>query len=210
MGICGTLTNTGIEKATIFRNFTISAYPEFQQPFELHTDASGKGLGAVLYQMQDNQKKVIAYANRSLSKAEKNYSAIKLEYLALKWAVTEKFSDYLTNNKFSVYTNNNPLTHILSRAKVDATGQHWASALRQYDFDIVYRAELNNVDADTMSRYPFEQVTEGDSRKIDEKTVKTICGFVQVEALIETLPTVSNNIVEATEVPGQPMAQIEQ
>ena len=90
------------------------------------------------------------------------------------------------------------------------TGQRWASALGQYDFDIVYRAGLNNVDADTMSRYPFEQVTEGDSRKIDETTVKTVCGFVQVEALIETLPTASNNIVEATEVPGQPMAQIEQ
>ena len=188
----------------------ILAYPEFQQPFELHTDASGKGLGAILYQMQDNQKKVIAYASRSLSRAEKNYSAFKLEYLALKWAVTEKFSDYLTNNKFTVYTDNNPLTHILSSAKLDATGQRWASALGQYDFDIVYRAGLNNVDADTMSRYPFELVTEGNSMKIDEKTVKTICGCIQVEALIETLPAASINIVEATEVPGQPMAQIEQ
>ena len=188
----------------------ILAYPEFQKPFELHTDASGKGLGAVLYQTQDGQKKVIAYASRSLSKAERNYSAFKLEYLALKWAVTEKFSDYLTNNQFTVYTDNNPLTHILSSARLDATGQRWASALGQYDFNIIYRAGLNNVDADAMSRYPFEKVEEEDRMKIDGKTVKTICGNIQIEALIETLPTASINIVEATESSGQPMAQTEQ
>ena len=67
----------------------ILAYPEFQKPFELNTDASGKGLGAVLYQIQNSKKKIIAYASRSLSRPEKNYSAFKLEFLALKWASTE-------------------------------------------------------------------------------------------------------------------------
>lgn len=92
---------------------------------------------------------------------------------------------------------------------MDATGQRWASALGQYDFDIVYRAGLNNIDADSMSRYPFEKVEE-DSMKIDGRTVKTICGNIQIDALVETLPGASINIVEATESPGQPMAQIEQ
>ena len=160
--------------------------------------------------MQDGQKKVIAYASRSLSKAERNYSAFKLEYLALKWAVTEKFSGYLINNQFTVYIDNNPLTYILSSVKLDVTGQRAASALGQYDFDIIYRSGLNNVDANAMSRYPFEKVEEEDRMKTDGKTVKTICGNIQIEALIETLPTASINIVEATESPGQPMAQIEQ
>ena len=133
-----------------------------------------------------------------------------LEYLALQWAVTEKFSEYLTNNQFTVCTDNNPLTHVLSSAKLDATGQRWASVLGQYDFDIIYRSGLNNVDADAMSRYPFEKVEEEDRMKLDGKTVKTICGNIQIEALIETLPTASINIVEATESPGQPVAQIEQ
>ena len=99
----------------------ILAYPDFGLPFELHTDASSKGLGAVLYQTQGNQKKVIAYASRSLTKTEKNYSAFKLEFLALKWAVTEKFADYLTLNHFIVLTDNNPLTYVLTSAKLDAT-----------------------------------------------------------------------------------------
>jgi hypothetical protein len=55
--------------------------------------ASMLGLGAVLYQEQDNQKRVIAYASRGLSKSEKNYPVHKLEFLALKWAVTEKVVD---------------------------------------------------------------------------------------------------------------------
>lgn len=140
----------------------------------------------------------------------KTYSAFKLEYLAFKWAVAEKFSDHLINTHFTVYTDNNPLTHILSSAKLDATGQCWASALGQYDFDIIYRSGLNNVDADIMSRYPFEKLEDENKMEIDAKSVKTICGYVQLETLIETLPSSSSNIVDATEIPGQPMAQIEQ
>ena len=176
-------------------------------------DASAKGLGAILYQTQNGQKQVIAYASRSLSRSEKNYSAFKLEYLALKWAVTEKFSGYPMNVKFTVYTDNNPLTHILTSAKLDATGQRWASALGQYNFDLIYRAGMNNTDADTMSRYPYEQLVEEEDRiKIDDKTVKTICSSTQlpIEALIEVLPAASINIIEATDCPGQPLAQIEQ
>ena len=70
----------------------ILAYADFKAPFVLHTDASGDGLGAVLYQVQDGQKRVTAYASRSLSKSERNYPVHKLEFLALKWAITDKIS----------------------------------------------------------------------------------------------------------------------
>ena len=86
----------------------VLGYPNFDKPFELHTDASAAGLGAILYQQQDGEKRVISYASRSLNRSEKNYPAHKLEFLALKWAVTEKYKDYLT----VVYTDNNPLTYI--------------------------------------------------------------------------------------------------
>ena len=76
----------------------ILAYPEYDAPFIVHTDASQEGLGAVLYQEQQGTIRVIAYASRTLTPAEKNYhlhSGGKLEFLALKWAVTEHFRDYL-------------------------------------------------------------------------------------------------------------------
>ena len=84
-----------------------------EKPYILHTDASQDGLGAVLYQRQGDQLRVIAYASRSLSPAEKKYRlhSGKLEFLALKLAVTEQFKDYLYYAPtFKVFTNNNPLT----------------------------------------------------------------------------------------------------
>ena len=72
---------------------------------------------------------MIAFASRSLKPSEKNYPAHKLEFLALKWAVTEKFHDYLYGTKFEAVTDNNPLTYVLTTAKLDATGQRWIAAL---------------------------------------------------------------------------------
>jgi len=189
----------------------ILAYPNFELPFELHVDASMQALGAVLYQEQEGQKRVIAYASRALSKSEKNYSAYKLEFLALKWAVTEKFSDYLALQHFVVLTDNNPLTYVLSSAKLDATGQRWASALGEYNFDLIYRAGLKNIDADSMSRYPYQKLLEkfDDLVKLEDSTVKTVCSVITIPPLIEILPVMNINIVEATEDPSQPMAQIE-
>lgn len=86
----------------------------------LHTDASGEGLGAALYQQQDGKLRVIAYARCGLSKSEKNYPTHI--YLALKWAVCEKFNDYLYGSEFVVLTDNNPLTYVLTSAKLDAAG----------------------------------------------------------------------------------------
>lgn len=133
----------------------IIAYPNFSSPFELHVDASTSGLGAILYQKQDGKNRVFTYASRA--KSEHNYSAFKLKFVALKWAVTEKFSDYLALYHISVLTDNNPLTYILTSAKLDATGQRWASALGEYSFDITYKAGLRNADADGMSRYPHKR-----------------------------------------------------
>ncbi|KAL7841512.1 hypothetical protein SRHO_G00252030 [Serrasalmus rhombeus] len=128
------------------------ANPEL--PYVLHTDASTTGLGAALYQEQDGQKCVIAYASRGLSQSEARYSAHKLEFLALKWAVVDKFQDYLYGHSFTVVTDNNPLRYILTMAKLDATSYRWLAALSTYSFDIQYRAGKQNQDADGLSRRP--------------------------------------------------------
>lgn len=78
-------------------NPPVLAYPDFDLPFVVHTDASEQGLGAVLYQRQNGRLRVIDYGSRTLSPAEKNYRfhSGKLEFFALKWAVCENFRDYL-------------------------------------------------------------------------------------------------------------------
>ena len=85
----------------------ILAYADFKAPIVLHTDASGDGLGVVLYQVHDGWKRVIAYASRSLSKSERNYPVHKLEFLTLKWAIADKFHECLYGSEFQVYTENN-------------------------------------------------------------------------------------------------------
>lgn len=133
----------------------VLAFADFSKPFIVHTDASGSGLGAVLLQEQeDGTEKVIAYASRGLRPSERNYPAHKLEFLALKWAVTDKYHDYLYCNKFTVTTDNNPLTYVLSSAKLDATGHRWVAALSAYDFNIIYKSGKLNTDCDSLSRKP--------------------------------------------------------
>ena len=119
---------------------SVLAYADYKKPFRVNTDASERGLGSVLYQKQnDDTFRVIAYASRSLSKTEKNYNAHKLEFLALKWAITERFHEYLYGGNFKVFTDNNPLTYVLTSAKLDATGQRWIANLANYNFKIFYR-----------------------------------------------------------------------
>ena len=99
---------------------------------------------------------MIAYASRGLRNSEKHYPAHKLEFLCLKWSVTEKFHDYLYGNKFEVCTDNNPLTYVLSSAKLDTTGHRWLAALSSFDFKLTYRSGRSNGDADGLSRRPQE------------------------------------------------------
>ena len=135
-------------------NPPILGYADYRLPCKLHTDASGHGLGAVLYQHQDGLDRVIAYASRSLKPAERNYPAHKLEFLALKWAITDKFHDYLYGAQFEVFTDNNTLTYILSTARLDATGHRWVAALSNYNLTLQYRSGKLNKDADALSRLP--------------------------------------------------------
>jgi len=135
------------------------------------------GLCAILYQHQDGVPRVIAYASRRVSDTEKKYPAHKLEFLALKWAITEKFHDYLYGQKFSVLTDNNPLTYVLTTAKLDATGYRWLAQISAYDFSIRYRTGKTNVDADALSRLP-----------IDNETVKAICHQDDREDVVLSLP----------------------
>lgn len=157
----------------------ILAYADYSIPFELHVDASGEALGAVLYQEQEGLNRVISYASRGLNKAEKNYPPHKREFLALKWAVCDKFKDYLYGREFVVLTDNNPVTYVLTTAKLDATGHRWLAALGAYKFEIRYRPGRNNADADALSRIP--------ENTISSDSVQAICSSIQPPRYVENL-----------------------
>ena len=91
----------------------VLAFPNFEKEFQLETDASSEGLGAVLSQKQSDGKwHPIAFGSRELKGGEAKYHSSKLEFLALKWAITEQFREYLQYRPFTVLMHNNPLTYI--------------------------------------------------------------------------------------------------
>ena len=166
----------------------VMAYPDYQKPYIVHTDASKDGLGAVLYQEQEETMRVIAYASRSLTNPEKNYHlhAGKLEFLALKWAITDHFRDYLYYApEFTVYTDNNPLTYVLTSARLNATGLRWIGELADFKFNIRYRPGKLNGDADALSRMPMNigEYMKTCSEEVNRDAFQaTVCGAkVQVE-----------------------------
>ena len=161
----------------------ILAYADFKAPFVLHTDASGDELGAVLYQVQDGQKRVIAHASQSLSRSERNYPVHKLEFLALRWATTDKFHEYLYGSEFQVYMDNNTLTYVLTTAKLDVTGHRWVAALSSYTFSIIYKPGKGYQDADALSHIKWSEAME-----LNSQTVQAVCEGVQApHGKIETL-----------------------
>ena len=104
-----------------------------------------------------------------MNETEQRYHSNKQEFLALKWAVTEQFHEYLSSygknrNEFVVRTDNNPLTHIFSSANLDATGQRWVARLASYNFSMEYQKGKDNTVADFLSRMneclPEEEVQE--------------------------------------------------
>ena len=98
----------------------ILAFADYTKPFLLETDASKDGLGAVLSQKQAARwYHPVTYGSRALTPHE-NYHSTKLEFLALKWVVTEHFKEYLPHQSFLVKTDNNPLTYIMMTPNLDA------------------------------------------------------------------------------------------
>ena len=101
----------------------VLVFADFKKPFRLETDASKEGLGAVLLQESDDrQYHPVAFTSHELKGGEPKYHSSKLEFLALKWAVTEQFCEYLQYQPFTIRMDNNPLTYILMTPNLDVLG----------------------------------------------------------------------------------------
>ncbi|GBC36526.2 hypothetical protein GLOIN_2v1777707 [Rhizophagus irregularis DAOM 181602=DAOM 197198] len=134
----------------------ILTYPDFEQPFIIHTDASGTGLGAVLSQIrEDGKEHVVAYASRSLNKAECNYPITDQECLAIVWAI-KHFQHYLGLKPFTIVTDHSALKWLKTSKIPKGRRARWVMDLQQYDFNIKHRAGKANANADALSRM-FEE-----------------------------------------------------
>jgi hypothetical protein len=147
-------------------------YPDFSKPFILTTDASGYATRAILSQGKLGQEKPVAYASRTLNKAELNYATVEKELLTIVWAC-KHFRPYLLGHKFQTVTDHKGLTWIFNVQDPSSRLMRWKLLLEEYEYEIQYRTGVRNCNADSLSRYPVqclnvnvEEITDERKRRI--------------------------------------------
>lgn len=181
----------------------VLAYPIPSGTFTLDTDASQRGIGAVLSQEQIGREKVIAYFSRSLNRRERNYCVTRKELLAVVKA-TEKFHYYLYGRRFVLRTDHASLKWLLNFRHPEGQIARWLQKLQEYDFEIVHRAGRSHVNADALSRRPCyesackfcsaledkdkenEAISEKEERGVRESVISRGATMNQDELLFQT------------------------
>ncbi|KFD60559.1 hypothetical protein M514_27263 [Trichuris suis] len=166
----------------------ILALPDCAVEFDLFTDASQHGLGAILEQ----RNHVIAYASRVLRPAERNYSVIEKECLAIVFAV-KQFRHYLLGSRFTIHTDHRPLQW-LQEQKMEGKIARWALALQEFDFSVSYcPAKANKAD-------PISRRLETDEEEVQERRSKCTVTMVQSTITEDELRTAQLNDVILSKV----------
>lgn len=128
-------------------------YPDFSKTFYLTTDASNFAIGSVLSQGEPPNDLPIAYASRTLNRAESNYSTTERELLSIVWSV-KHFRPYLYGRKFVILTDHKPLTWLFNVKDPGSRLVRWRLTLEEYDYKINYKPGKLNNNADALSRIP--------------------------------------------------------
>jgi hypothetical protein len=153
----------------------ILAFPDFQKPFILDTDASNTGLGGVLSQMQDDGREcVVAYASRVLTKPERKYCVTRREVLAVV-AFAHHFRPYLLGRKFTIHTDHGSLAWLSNIKEPEGQLARWIEQLQEYDFTIIHRPGRKHGNADALSRRPCKQCGMEDHFGVEHNVVTQTC-----------------------------------
>ena len=133
----------------------VLCHPNYQLPMEIHCDACGYGVGAILVQRHDGKERVISYTSCLLDSAEQNYSITEKECLALVWAV-QRFRTYIWGMKVRVVTDHHSLCWLMKKKNLAGRLARWNLQLQDLDIEIVYKSGRLHLDADALSRYPTD------------------------------------------------------
>lgn len=160
-------------------NPPVLQYPNISpdNTFILKTDASGHSVGAVLSNSHDRP---IAYASRALNKAEKQYSTIEKELLAIVFGI-KHFSCYLYGKKIIIYTDHRPLIYLFGMANPSSSLTKFRLIIEEYNFDIKYIKGKNNVAADALSRI---EISSDELKKMANSVEQTLFAITRQQSRI--------------------------
>ena len=126
--------------------------PDLSRPFIVQTDASDRGIGAVLSQISsDGSEHPVSYYSRKVLPREERYATVEKECLAIKLAI-QAFRVYLLGRKFTVQTDHRSLEWLHRIKDTNPRLARWSLALQPYDFTVEHRAGKDKGNADGLSR----------------------------------------------------------
>lgn len=151
----------------------ILQYPDYSKQFILTTDASKEACGAILAQKHGDTELPIAFASRAFTKGEINKSTIEKELAAIHGGI-KYFRPYLYGQNFLVKSDHNPLVYLFSMKDPFSKLMRMRLDLEEYDFEIQYIKEKNNVGADALSRIDIETL-----KSISQENTKHILAITR-------------------------------
>lgn len=173
---------------------------------EIRTDASGHGIGAVLAQNVSGVHRVIAYASRTLTKCERNYSITERECLAVVWAIS-KFRPYLYGKHFTIVTDHHALCWLTTLKDPSGRLGRWSLKLQDYTFTVHYKSGKRHLDADSLSRCPLPPASQR-TPSADPDTTTAVLDYIDIAAAQQSDPSLHPIIHHLQGLYQNPPAQI--
>jgi hypothetical protein len=135
--------------------------PDFSRPFCMDVDWSTRGVGAILSQKEGRFEKVVAYASKGLTVAQRRIHSMEGECYALIWGIMH-FRQYLHRTHFTLRTDHKPLEWLTTVSDASGRRGRWIHLLQDFDFKIVHRPGLRHTNVDALSRNPVGKALEDD------------------------------------------------
>ncbi len=157
---CGLSTGILALKATLV-DAPVLARPDFRKTFWLDVDWSPKGVGAILSQKEGRFEKVITYASKSLTEAQRKFHPMEGECYTLIWGVMH-FRQYLHRNHFVLCIDHKPLEWLATVSDAHGRRGRWVDMLQDFNFKIIHRPGLRHTNVDALSRNPIGPATNDD------------------------------------------------